>query len=1494
MKLLKILAAIAICLAPLSSACAAELRSDKNPVASHSMYDVNFVDADGKLVMTESLAYNQPLYILGLGGETLREFAVRQPMTLDLPDALTSGGYIFVEWIKYFEGRGCYLEQSCLVHASVQDSEGGLIAEKDMDIGKKVRLISRTGGIIAEYSVNKPETITLPAPSAADGYQFSRYAFSSEEGNLNLAEIYKSLIKVYDSVGNEVFSNALNAEEKVEIRDYFGNASVIYNASLPIAIDLPAVRPSDGLVFSGWRSFYEGGSYIFQPEMADAEELAEEGRFFRRASNAIAEHALLFIGILLFLAAAAIALFLAVRRKKPPKRAEKGGSVKEPAGKTRKKRKAKAARLPVKYAKRKMKTAEPNEEDHSVPKEEDEPLPVVGTAKPPSGSAVGDESGKLCAAPASKSRSQLNSDAGGAASSTGASYGQEDEVLTFEFSSDWSTPRKTDPPPEKDEPAVIHPHDVLEESPDGAPRFKEKDEDPSPTPVPPGLGDPNSWREADDSEAENAKFIRSPDAAEQVAKGWGKAADDPPSTPLKPNKALEYPPDALMGEQTENMDGDQAAVELPNPANEAFNEEQVEVVFLEEKIEVISEEQVEVLEELPPLETENRNRYESDLNLKGDSIQSIYSLKKGLEMARDCTSHKLEFIMALQSVDYLAMNLTSIGEIPAVVDKIGWLLAHKQAYVLFDYDPEYLYKQIMDTPSYCATDALKRYLAERIADARAHFIYLWQGCRMALKAWGVELFNIDYQSQDYIVSWEQMREGWQVLNLDRRIADPLNCRFKVYGIVAFGLICDDILVRPPILNVYSTVDDLREGNMLRSWVIGLSGEDEAALAEYIDGLRRESLGEITQEWTDSEDGYMSPGYSEDYDPDALPDEDTAGEGIFAGSSYSEGPASSGVEESGAFGAGFFNSDDAYEEKAGRKPAPAEDVWNEPIPAEEFPIDPAVSDDDLKQADYLNEGELYPPAEEKLATERLKWLETDFGAGDCDEVNLRKPSLKPASDEAEKVEPLSGDSFAKDHSGINEAAGDGELKAQSAEEKALPGQNSYRYNFDVNEELKRTVLGNLSGRAEGDSASSSHGADARFTRSVDASYAAKLMQLQRNEKMKLIELNLDTNVKKNIRSQKSLDGSFEGFRNEVAGHFSILQKPFSDSSFASKTPVPPISFKDGYFEELPASQHLEKEDEKEQSASERAEFSESEPRINIAKRELGIMDLLTAGSVLNKGGLPHMAGGSAKDESVRPSEKPAPYGAGSSETHVAGAEDFEDALPGKKAVVSEEAPASDGSAIEAKIEAEDEETREAEIAEVKKSIKKAGKKSPLTPEEMEHAKKRSLDIVARIDAAYSDFKTVCLNANNLKLKKLINRFDKAVWDMHAPEFICPGAIKDSSCSIPERATMALHDANEELYTAHKILESCRIEGRGLSSRELAAVVRAKNNFHLRVVEEKYAEFRVACLEANFTALKKCIKDVDELLVEMELPQFIWTPSQPFEFSVDSLEVLLPTV
>ncbi|MDR2650455.1 MAG: hypothetical protein LBB94_12175 [Clostridiales bacterium] len=163
-----------------------------------------------------------------------------------------------------------------------------------------------------------------------------------------------------------------------------------------------------------------------------------------------------------------------------------------------------------------------------------------------------------------------------------------------------------------------------------------------------------------------------------------------------------------------------------------------------------------------------------------------------------------ELTSSARMVKILVSNYSVIvNELKSVNNKRVWLEEHYYVYTLLDNSAEGAYKQLEKAAGAC-DDAVKRYEAlKNLSACKPAFINVWNACLRSLEQRAIRVLPIRIDGAGFIVTKNELKDGWELRNTEGRRADEENPVNKVYGVIQHGVLVENEIARRPILNVYT-------------------------------------------------------------------------------------------------------------------------------------------------------------------------------------------------------------------------------------------------------------------------------------------------------------------------------------------------------------------------------------------------------------------------------------------------------------------------------------------------------------------------------------------------------------------------------------------------------------------------------------------------------------------------------------------------------------------
>ena len=144
-----------------------------------------------------------------------------------------------------------------------------------------------------------------------------------------------------------------------------------------------------------------------------------------------------------------------------------------------------------------------------------------------------------------------------------------------------------------------------------------------------------------------------------------------------------------------------------------------------------------------------------------------------------------------------------LNDLHRVKNKRAWLDENSYICELLENCAKSAYKQLENEANACGNAARRYEALKSLSTCKPAFANLWNACLRALEQNGIRIIPIKYHSSEFIVSSNQIKDGWEVRNDENRKASKENPVNKVYGVVRNGVLADNEIVKRPIVNVYT-------------------------------------------------------------------------------------------------------------------------------------------------------------------------------------------------------------------------------------------------------------------------------------------------------------------------------------------------------------------------------------------------------------------------------------------------------------------------------------------------------------------------------------------------------------------------------------------------------------------------------------------------------------------------------------------------------------------
>jgi len=201
-----------------------------------------------------------------------------------------------------------------------------------------------------------------------------------------------------------------------------------------------------------------------------------------------------------------------------------------------------------------------------------------------------------------------------------------------------------------------------------------------------------------------------------------------------------------------------------------------------------------------PEQRKNEEKPAEDVRDEGRVLQfPVEALKKLIDvLARQGLTSSARMVKILVN-NYNAI----INDLPRAKDKRVWLDEHYYVYTLLDNSAAGAYKQLEKAAGEC-DDVVRRYEAlKSLSACKPAFLNIWNACLRALEQQEIRILPIKWREAEFIVSKDELKEGWELRNTEGLKADGENPVNKVYGIVQNGVVVENVIARRPVVDVYT-------------------------------------------------------------------------------------------------------------------------------------------------------------------------------------------------------------------------------------------------------------------------------------------------------------------------------------------------------------------------------------------------------------------------------------------------------------------------------------------------------------------------------------------------------------------------------------------------------------------------------------------------------------------------------------------------------------------
>jgi hypothetical protein len=251
------------------------LISEANPLSGEKL-PINFIDENEDIVVTQYLLYGQAFYILNRQGEKLKEYSMRQPSNIRLPEPDAEDGYVFDYWDAYYKEDDLIIQPVYRIEVSIVTHENTPIVNLTCDIGHTINVYDRTGEVIETYTLIGPGILNIISAPVLPDYVFTSWETSNQQNEYRLQAVYDTTMYFTDDTGKKLFHVSLPVGREIRILDASNAVQEILTVADSQTVALAKPIDQEGLEFYNWGTVYQDGVLCIAPTYGEILE-AEEG-----------------------------------------------------------------------------------------------------------------------------------------------------------------------------------------------------------------------------------------------------------------------------------------------------------------------------------------------------------------------------------------------------------------------------------------------------------------------------------------------------------------------------------------------------------------------------------------------------------------------------------------------------------------------------------------------------------------------------------------------------------------------------------------------------------------------------------------------------------------------------------------------------------------------------------------------------------------------------------------------------------------------------------------------------------------------------------------------------------------------------------------------------------------------------------------------------------------------------------------------------------------
>lgn len=254
-----------------------QLISDNNPLSGKKI-QINFLDSEENIVVTENLVYGQTIYVVTRQGEKLKEYAVRQPVNIPLPEPAIEKGYVFDYWDSFYKEGDLVLKPVSRIEVNISTADETPMVKLTCDIGHMVNVYSRVGELLESHELKEPGSINITAQPVLPNYVFTGWGTDNQLGEYRIQAVYDTVMYFVDGNNSSLFQVTLPVGSKIMVTDAQNTTQDVITVADSQTISLNNPAQQEGLQFYNWGTVYQDGVLYIKPTYGEPLVPKKEGQ----------------------------------------------------------------------------------------------------------------------------------------------------------------------------------------------------------------------------------------------------------------------------------------------------------------------------------------------------------------------------------------------------------------------------------------------------------------------------------------------------------------------------------------------------------------------------------------------------------------------------------------------------------------------------------------------------------------------------------------------------------------------------------------------------------------------------------------------------------------------------------------------------------------------------------------------------------------------------------------------------------------------------------------------------------------------------------------------------------------------------------------------------------------------------------------------------------------------------------------------------------------